>query len=126
MTGRPPVKWLSLAQVAQLMQIEHPSRHYRVQYVRRLLRRLELRDGTAYLRRFGDGKRGRLWVSPSALEQLEPHSPAAMGKLREDVDENREETRAIQRKVNAHGSRIVKLEKFKAITEEYFGKLREL
>jgi hypothetical protein len=118
MKGPAPKRWLKLARVADLMAIEHQNRHYRVQYVRRLLRRLEARDGTAYLRRFGSG-RSNLYVSPVALEQLEPYSPTALGKLREDVEELREEQGAIKLQVNGQGSRIRDLEKARRGFEAY-------
>lgn len=124
MKPRPPKKWLSLAAVAELMRIEHPDPAYRRQVAWRAVRGLERRDGTAYMRRFGEGK-GKLWVSPTTIEQLDPWNPATLGKMREDIDENREETRAIRRQVNGHGSRILTLEKFKRATEAYMKVLGE-
>lgn len=107
---RPPKKWLTLAQVAALMQIEHPDPAYRRQRAWRLIRGLEKRDGTAYLMRFGEGK-GKLWVSPTALEQLAPYSPTAVVRLREDVDELKEDQAIVKRQLNGHGARIRELEK---------------
>lgn len=110
MTERAPKRWLKLAAVAKLMGIEHPSAHYRAKYVRRLLMRLEQRDGTAYLRRFGGP--GSAWhVSPGALEQLEPHSPNALGRMRQDINTLASEMGAIRRQIGAHGGRIRELEK---------------
>jgi hypothetical protein len=120
-----PKRWLTLRAVADLMKIEHPSHHYRVKFVRRLLRRLEKRDGTAYLRRFG-APPAALYVSPSALEQLEPYSPTALGKLRSDVDELAEEQRAIKLRVNGHGGRIRRLEEFKKKTAAYLAEIAVL
>jgi len=109
---------LSLAEVAVLMNIEHPDPAYRRQFVWRLLRRLEKRDGTAYMRRLGPGK-GKLVVSPRALEQLAPYSPAAVTKLAEDVAQTKQEVLVIRRQVNAHGAKIRELEKARAGLEGY-------
>ncbi len=65
-------RWLSMTEVADSMNLESPATpERRREYVRRLIRRLEERDGTVYLRRFGRG-RGKLYVAVSALEQLMP------------------------------------------------------
>lgn len=119
-----PRRWLKLAKVADLMAIEHPSRHYRVQFVRRLLKRLEKRDGTAYLRRFGEppgpGRRGSDWyVSPAILEQIVESAQTAPTKLRADLDETREDVQDLRRKVNGHGARIRDLEKARKGFETY-------
>lgn len=125
--ARAPRKWLKLRAVADLMNVEHPDPHYRVKFVRRLLRRLEQRDGTAYLKRFGlepgSGRRGGDWyVLPQALEQLRPYSPTAHAKLREDLDEVAGNVTELRRQVNAHGGRIRKLEEFSKDTAAYLAK----
>lgn len=117
-----PRRWLKLAAVADLMRVEHTDPHYRVQYVRRLLRRLEERDGTAYLRRFGAG-RGNLYVSPAALEQLDPYSPGAVGKIKDEVTSVKADQGELRRQVNAHGARILSLEKFRRATQAFVKEL---
>jgi hypothetical protein len=129
--ARPPRRWLKLRAVADLMQIEHPDRHYRVKFVRRLLQRLEKRDGTAYMRRFGSdpgpGRRGSDWyVSPAALEDLRAYVPTMAQKLREDIDTTTESVTDLRRQVNGHGARIRRLEEFKRKTAEYLASVADL
>jgi hypothetical protein len=65
-------------------------------------------------------------VSPRALEQLAPHSPAAVAKLADDVQDTKADVQGIRRLVNAHGSRISKLEEFKRKTAEYLKSVADL
>jgi hypothetical protein len=124
-----PRRWLRLAQVADLMRIEHPSQHYRVQYVRRLVQRREQRAGTAYLIRLGRdtgrGRRGTWYVSQTALRLLIDQTTTTAGKLRQDVDELRDDHRDLRRQVNGHGARLRDLEKFRRATDAYVKALAE-
>lgn len=119
--ARPPRRWLKLRAVADLMNVEHPDPHYRVKYVRRLLRRLEERDGTAYLRQFGPA-RSNLYVAPEALEQLRPYAPTGYAKLREDIDDVATNVTDLRRQVNGQGARIRNLEEFRKDTAAYLAK----
>jgi hypothetical protein len=123
---RAPRRWLKLRAVADLMSVEHPDPHYRVKYVRRLLRRLERRDGTVYLKQLGAGRGAKLYVSPEGLEQLRPYSPTLFTKLRDDVDDVDGKVTELRRQVNGHGARIRKLEEFKKKTAEYLAAVADL
>jgi hypothetical protein len=73
--------------------------------VRRLIRRLESRDGASYLRRFGPGK-GKLFVAVSALEQLMPWDPGTLTAIRGDVDGLGIRMKRAEKKIDAHAGRI--------------------
>lgn len=101
-------RWLSMAEVAELMQVPKADREQRRLHVRRLLRRLEKRDGTSYLRRFGPG-RGKLYVAVSALEQLMPWDPGTLGRMRGDVDATAVRVTRLERRVTGHDRELEKL-----------------
>lgn len=101
-------RWLSMAEVADLLKLKHRDRRRRREAVQRLLARLEERDGTRYLRRFGPG-RGKLWVSIAALEQLMPWDPGTLTAIRGDVDAHGTRITRLERRVDRHQIDIVKL-----------------
>ena len=120
-----PRRLVKIRELADRMGFKHPNAHYRAQYVRRLIQRLERRDGCRYMRQVGTGRGAHWYVSPAALEAIEPYSATALGKLRQDVDDTREDVREIRRNLNAHGGRIRELEKFRKAADAYIRILAE-
>lgn len=99
---------LSMAEVADLMKLPPGSPHARAEKVRRMVRRMEKRDGIGYLRRVG-----RKWfVSIATIEQLAPWDPGTLGQLRSDVDDLRHDLHVQTRRINDHASFIRKQRNF--------------
>ncbi len=114
----PRERYLSLIEVAELMKLPHETPEERRQYVRRLVRRLEQRDGTVYLRRFGVGQ-GKLFIAVSAVEQLMPWDPGTLTSLRGELHSLNAEVRAVKKRVSDNARRISNLEKFRDLTRRY-------
>lgn len=101
-------RWLPMVEVASLMQLPHADKHRRREHVRRAIRRLEQRDGTSYLHRFGPGT-GKLYVAVSALEQLMPWDPGTIGAIRGDVDTLGVQMRRVGKRLDGHDRDLEKL-----------------
>lgn len=95
-------RYLSMAEVADLMKLPPASARRRAEKVRRLIERMSERDGTEYLKRIGR----RYYVSTAALEQLLPWEPGTLHQLREDVDDLRAEVTEQNRRLNDHGAQL--------------------
>lgn len=90
-----------MAEVAELMKVPQQARAERRRYVRRLIRRLETRDGQPYLQTFGKG-RGRLYVAVTALERLMPWDPGTLSAIANDVTNLGNRMKRVERQVVAH------------------------
>lgn len=101
-------RYLSMLEMASLLKLEGTPRERR-RRVRRLIQRLERRDGTSYTKRFGEGS-GKLFVSIGALEQLMPWSPGTLTAVREDIDGIGVKVRRLSRRVDGHDREIEHLQ----------------
>ena len=97
-----------MAEVAELMKVPHQARAERRRYVRRLIRRLEARDGTPYLQTFGKG-RGRLFVAVTALERLMPWDPGTLTAIANDVTSLGVRMKRAERQIESHDRDIRQL-----------------
>jgi hypothetical protein len=128
-------RYLSMAEVATLLPPPKPKEDgqphdpaYLRQRVWRLIRRLERRDRTTYLRTFGEGENAKLWVAVSALEQLMPWDPGTLTALRGDLDALGTRTKRLERRVDQQQNDIANLSKWTKEFAEIIGrhpKLRE-
>ena len=116
-------RWLSMVEVAELMKLPHQNVQERRRYVRRAIRRLEQRDGTRYLRRFGVGRNSKLFVAVSALEQLMPWDPGTLTAMRGQIGELGVRTKRLERRVDGHQKDITKLHDW---TKRFAGMVEEL
>lgn len=105
-------RYLLLREVADFLGLKLEGKQARVQYVRRLFRKLEKRDRTTYLHKFGP-KNSPLKVCADDLSQLDPWEPTTAQELRDKVDNLKGE--AIELKL-----RIERLERFATDTQNYF------
>lgn len=110
-------RYLSLAELAKLMGLEHESAHRRREHVRRLIRGLEKRDGHKYLLRFGPGQ-GKLYLPFSALEQLFPWDHGTLRGLEERLAHCEAAMRHIKRDFLSDRARITRVEKNQEIHTE--------
>jgi hypothetical protein len=141
MKGKPPRRatrdrWLSLTELAELLKDQHPklaslNRHNLRRYVRRLVQRLERRDGEDYTRRVG-GRR-EVQVSLLALETLRPYDAKAFTELGIDVAQLVQQARGFSRRLNGHGSRLREaekrlsaVEKKQRLTAQYLAEIAEV
>lgn len=113
-----PERYLSVAEIAELMQLKHQRKDERRQYVRRLFRKLEKRDGRKYLHRFGPG-RGKYHVSLEAIDQIAPWDPGTLSEIRGGITQLNSAVKTLRRQLNGHGSRIGNLERWRKLTERY-------
>jgi len=104
-------RYLFLSEVADLLKVQKKTQHYRVQYVRRLFRRLERRDGCVYLHST-DGSRD-LRVCVDDLAQLDPYNPSTLQMMRKDVD-------GLERENQDLRARVARLERFATNVESWF------
>lgn len=95
-------RWLKLADVAELMQLKQARKKDRRMFVWRMIRRLEARDGTQYMRRFGNGSTSPLWISLTAIEKLMPWEPGTVSAIRSDVNELGTRMKRAERKIVGH------------------------
>jgi hypothetical protein len=117
-------KWLRLSEVADLLGLPQQDLRERRRVVRRMLRRLEQRDGVKYLHR--DTKGGWLYVSVAKLEELLPWEPGTLSGIRRDMTTVNGQIRELTRRTNGHGARIRKLEKFRKATEAFVSAIRDI
>lgn len=103
-------RWINMADLAELMKLQQKDRRVRRTHVIRLLRRLENRDGTTYLRRFGGSRNSPLYVSVSALEQLHPWDPGTLSAIRGDLDSVGTRVKRLERRVKVHNREIVRID----------------
>lgn len=87
----------TMLEVAALMGLTNKAPKERRRHVKRVIRRLERRDGVAYLH--ADSPGGKLYVSLSALEQLIPWSPATLTKMRGDLDSLATTVKTVQKRL---------------------------
>lgn len=99
----------SMLEVADLMQLKNRGAKERRRHVKRLIRRLEKRDGATYLH--ADTPGGKLYVTLAALEQLMPWDRGTLSKMRGDLDEL--------------GTRVTRVERRVTITEKDISKLSD-
>jgi hypothetical protein len=118
-------RWLSMAEVAGLMKLGHKTHRERRQYVRRVIRGLERRDGTSYLRRFGPGN-GKLYIAVSALEQLMPWDPGTLTAIRGDVDGLGVRMKRAEKRIDGHDRDIAKLRAVQAKAAEFASAVNDL
>jgi hypothetical protein len=105
-------RYLSLAEVATLLEVDKPTQRAKNLYVRRLFRKLERRDRTVYLHQFG--KPGaKLLVCVDDLSRLDPHNPSTIQAIRKDLDDLEHENNELRR-------RVARLERFAERVEGYF------
>lgn len=74
----------SMLEVAELMQLKNKAPKERRRHVKRILRRLERRDGVQYLH--ADTPGGKLYTTLAAIDQLRAHDPGSIGRMRVDID----------------------------------------
>jgi hypothetical protein len=92
-------RWLSLVEVADLLHLDG-TRANRRRAVRRLFRRLELRDNAVYLHKRGEHTSG-LFVSVDALSALDPHDPSTIQAIREDLNKALERAHRLEKRLKA-------------------------
>lgn len=106
----------SMTEVAALLKLTNKGAKERRRHVKRLLRRLEKRDGARYLH--SDTPGGKLYVSLSALEQLMPWDPGTLSKMRGDLDVLGTRMTRVERRVTITEKDIVKLHDFQSRAAE--------
>lgn len=95
-------RYLSMAEVADLMKLPASSANRRAERVRRLIVRMGERDGTSYLKRIGR----RYYVSTAALEQLLPWDPGTLHQIRADVEDLQRGQSEQNKRLNDHASQL--------------------
>lgn len=96
-------RYLTLLEVADLLKLPHQEKDDRRRVVRRMLRRLEIRDGVSYMRTVGrPGPGSRLFVPVSALEQLTPWDAGTLTAMREDIDGLGVRVKRAERRIDGH------------------------
>lgn len=101
-------RWLKLSEVADLMGLKHPRQKHRVEYVRRLVRQLEQRDGTEYAKRFSDKPNAPMWIAMSVIEKLMPWDPSTVSAIRADVEEIGSRIKRAERRIDTHDRELSK------------------
>lgn len=120
-------RWLSLAELATLLERLHPrltalNHRERRRWVRRVVQRAERRDAERYTKRVGR----ELFVSRNALETLMPWSPDTLSGLERNVAELAQNHRGLKRQVNGHGSRLRNLEEWRRLAAEFVARTQSL
>lgn len=115
-----PDRLLTMPELADLLEFKGAKR---CEKVRRLFRRLERRDDSSYLIRIGERAYG---VRLSSVERALPWSPGTLTAIRLDVDEVGAELDTVKKRVNAHGSRIQKLESWRTHAQRFLSATAEL
>lgn len=108
-----PDRLLTMSEVADLIGYTGARK---CRSVVRLFRRLEGRDDAKYLTRIGQRTYG---VRLSSVERALPWSPGTLTAMRLDVDEVGAELDTVKKRVNAHGSRIQKLEAWRTHAQQF-------
>ena len=118
-------RWLSMSEVAKLVEPElvTTNRAEARRRVWRLIRRLEARDGTRYLRRFGSARNSPLHVSVAALEQLMPWDPGTLTAMREQMNGLGMRVKRVERRVGHNETNIKKIADW---TKRFAGMVGEL
>jgi hypothetical protein len=101
-------RWLTLLEVADLLKLPHHGKAERRRVTRRLVRRLELRDGARYMRAHGSGRTSRLYVSIAALEQLTPWDAGTLTAMRQDIDGLGTRMKRAERRIDGHDRDILR------------------
>lgn len=106
---------LTLLQVAQVLALKQERRSERRRAALREVRRMERRQGARYLQR-----RGREFVvSVRALEGLQRDDEPNLTGLEHSVAALAQKYRDVKLKIQAHGSRLKKLESWRELTTRY-------
>lgn len=118
-------RWLTLDEVIALLVDRYPKllalhNKSRRQRVRRILKRVEQRDGERYTKLHGR----ELVVSRNALESLLPYDARVWSRLEESVAKLAQNQRSLKRQVNGHGSKIRQLEKKQELTTQYLAAIQ--
>lgn len=113
-------RWLSLFEVARLLDPHTPnlaklSRKRRREYVLRLVRRCERRDGNAISKRVGR----ECFVSRNAVDALQQWEPEALSELERAVEHLHAKMKQHDRQINAHGSRLRIVEEKQRLASEF-------
>lgn len=122
-----PDRWLSLAEVATSLEERRPklklqSQKRRREYVLRVVRRLEKREGERCTRRVG-----REWfVSRNSIEKLKPWDLRTQTDIEHDMADLAQKQRELQRQVNGHGSRLRILEQKEKLTTKFIADIQRL
>ena len=120
----PRDRLLSMIEVADLLQprrLTGKPDHYRAQYVRRMIRRVERRDGRPLLT-----KRGKdCYIALSSVEHLAHWDPSTLGAMRADIRELDRRLKALRRQVNSQGAQIRDLKRFRKATVNYLTEVGE-
>lgn len=104
-------RWLSVGEVAARLETLLPKladkpRKRRLEAVRRLVRRAEIRDSTRFTKRAGR----ELYVSVDALSSLLPVDVARLDGIDASLADLHQRHRQLERRVNGHGSKIREVE----------------
>lgn len=97
-------RYLSMGEVAALMKLPPATARIRAEKVRRLIRRLEKRDGANYLKLLG----GQYYVAVGVLEQLLPWEPGTLHQLRSDVNDLAVQQAHQNKRLNDHAAQLRK------------------
>lgn len=96
-------RWLTLLELAERLNLPHESKDERRRVARRIIRRLEKRDGVLYTRTHGPPRPGsRVWVSIGAIEQLIPWDPGTLTAMRDDIDGLGVRVKRAERQIAGH------------------------
>jgi hypothetical protein len=117
-------RWLTLADVSDRLAAFHAklaslSRREQRRYIRRLLQRIERRDGERYTKRVGR----EVVVSLLGLESLLPYDPERVTGIEAKVVELGQKHRELHRQVNGHGARLRIVEQDQAAASKYLAYL---
>lgn len=86
-----------------MLKLPHHGKAERRRVIRRMIRRLEQRDGAKYTRTHGPERPGsRLFVSVAALEQLTPWDAGTLTAMREDIDGLGTRVKRAERRIDGH------------------------
>ncbi len=107
-------RYLSIPEVADLLEVEKSTQLERLRYVRRLFRKMEERDGVVYLHPMASskGRQSRYRICVDDLALLDPWSAETTQALRKDVDALERENQELRR-------RIARLERFAEDTTKF-------
>lgn len=120
-------RWLSLLEVADVLAKDKPrvaalSQKRRREYVLRMVRRVEKREGVRLSRRIG-----REWfVSRNAVDALRKWNPDSLTELGRAVEHLHAKQRDQQRQINDHGSKIRALQEKQRLTSEYVAAIQRV
>jgi hypothetical protein len=115
-----PDRWLTLSEVALHLEERRPKlkrliEKRRREYVLRVVRRLEKREGERCTKRVG-----REWfISRNAIEKLKPWDLRTQSDLEHDVADLAQKHRQLHRQVNGHGARLRIIEEKEKLTAKF-------